>query len=199
MCRNFLYKFVKKNKLKKYFKEYKPFLLFLSKFIGAYLVLTFAYYSYLSGYNQQKFEVDGFTQIVANQTTKLISVFDSRTHVEPNFTEPSVNLFYREKWVSRIIEGCNALSVMILFVSFIFAFSGKFKQTVLFILFGCISIHIFNIIRIALLGVSMFHYPQYQEVLHGVIFPLFIYGVVFILWIVWVNKFSSYAKKSSKR
>jgi hypothetical protein len=45
----------------------------------------------------------------------------------------------------------------------------------------------------------MFHYPQYQEVLHGVIFPLFIYGVVFILWIVWVNKFSSYAKKSSKR
>lgn len=199
MCLYFLYKFVKKNQLKEYFKEYKPFLLFLAKFLGAYLVLTFAYYSYLSEYDQEKFEVDGFTQIVANQTSKLISVFDSRTHVEPNFTEPSVNLFYREKWVSRIIEGCNALSVMILFVSFIFAFSGKFKQTVLFIFFGCLVIHVFNITRIALLGVSMFHYPQYQDILHGVVFPLFIYGVVFILWIVWVNKFSSYAKKSSKR
>ncbi len=190
---------LKKNQLKEYFKEYKPFLLFLAKFLGAYLVLTFAYYSYLSEYDQEKFEVDGFTQIVANQTSKLISVFDSRTHVEPNFTEPSVNLFYREKWVSRIIEGCNALSVMILFVSFIFAFSGKFKQTVLFIFFGCLVIHVFNITRIALLGVSMFHYPQYQDILHGVVFPLFIYGVVFILWIVWVNKFSSYAKKSSKK
>ena len=199
MCLYFLYKFVKKNQLKEYFKEYKPFLLFLAKFLGAYLVLTFAYYSYLSEYDQEKFEVDGFTQIVANQTSKLISVFDSRTHVEPNFTEPSVNLFYREKWVSRIIEGCNALSVMILFVSFIFAFSGKFKQTVLFIFFGCLVIHVFNITRIALLGVSMFHYPQYQDILHGVVFPLFIYGVVFILWIVWVNKFSSYAKKSSKK
>lgn len=199
MCLYFLYKFVKKNQLKEYFKEYKPFLLFLAKFLGSYLVLTFAYYSYLSEFDQEKFEVDGFTEIVASQTSKLISVFDSSTRVEPNLTEPSVNLFYKEKWVSRIIEGCNALSVMILFVSFIFAFSGKFKQTVLFIFFGCLVIHIFNIIRIALLGVSMYHYPEYQDLLHGVIFPLFIYGVVFILWIVWVNKFSSYAKKSSKR
>lgn len=185
--------------MKEYFKEYKPFLLFLAKFLGAYLVLTFAYYSYLSEFDQEKFEVDGFTQIVAKQSSQLISVFDSRTRIEPNLTEPSVNLFYREKWVSRIVEGCNSLSVMILFVSFIFSFSGKFKQTVLFILFGCIVIHIFNILRITLLGVSMFHYPQYQDLLHGVIFPLFIYGVVFILWIIWVNKFSSYAKKSSKR
>jgi hypothetical protein len=32
--------------------------------------------------------------------------------------------------------------------------------------------------------------------LHGVIFPLFIYGVVFILWFFWVNYFSIYATKS---
>ena len=104
--------------MKKYWVQYKPFLLFLGKFALTYLVLTFAYYSYLSEYDQKKFEVDGFTQIVANQTSQLISVFDSRTRVEPNFTEPSVNLFYREKWVSRIIEGCNAISVIILFISF---------------------------------------------------------------------------------
>jgi hypothetical protein len=30
--------------------------------------------------------------------------------------------------------------------------------------------------------------------LHGVLFPLFIYGVVFILWVIWVSKFSLYAK-----
>lgn len=185
--------------MKEYFKEYLPFLLFLAKFLGSYLVLTFAYHSYLSEFDQGKFEVDGFTQMVANQTTKVISLFESNTHIEPNLTEPSVNLFYKEKWVSRIIEGCNALSVMILFVSFIFSFSGKFKQTILFIFFGCIMIHVFNIVRIALLGISMYHYPEYQDVLHGVIFPLFIYGVVFVLWIVWVNKFSSYAKKSSKK
>ena len=29
------------------------------------------------------------------------------------------------------------------------------------------------------------------------LFPLVIYGTVFILWIVWVNKFSYYARKPS--
>ncbi|WP_395045138.1 exosortase family protein XrtF [Flavobacterium sp.] len=183
--------------MKEYFKEFKPFLLFLAKFFGTYLVLTFAYQTYLSEFDQKKFEVDGFTKIVAHQTMQFTALFDCEAYKMPNLKEPSINLFYKKKWVSRIIEGCNALSIMILFVSFVFAFTGKLKQTLLFIVFGCIVIHLFNIIRIALLGMSLYHYPKYQAILHDVFFPLFIYGVVFILWIVWVNKFSDYAKKSS--
>ena len=34
-----------------------------------------------------------------------------------------------------------------------------------------------------------------EEVLHGTLFPLFIYGVVFVLWILWVTKYSGYVKK----
>lgn len=185
--------------MKEYFIQYKPFLLFLLKFFATYLVMTFAYQSYLSSFDETKFEVDGFTQTVANQTKIMLTLVDSEAHIEPNLTEPSVNLFYQEKWVSRIIEGCNALSIVILFISFVFAFTGKFKQTLFFIIIGCLIIHIFNIIRIALLCMAMFHYPEYETVLHDVFFPLIIYGVVFILWIIWVNNFSSYAKKTIKK
>jgi exosortase family protein XrtF len=144
-------------------------------------------------------QVDSFTQMVANQTHALLTVFDSDTRIEPHPTEPSVKIIYNGKYVSRIIEGCNALSVMILFVAFIVAFTGKFKRTIVFILFGLLLIHLLNVVRIALLSVALYHYPQYEHLLHAVIFPLIIYGIVFLLWVIWVNKFSIHATTTAEK
>lgn len=182
--------------MKEYITQFKPFLIFLTRFALTYLVLTFAYESYLNQFNQKNFEVDGFTQLVANQSQKVLSVFDAHSYTMPNFEETSVNLYYHDTWVTRIIEGCNALSIIILFISFVISFAGKLKQTILFILIGSLLIHVFNVLRIALLSMAIFHFPKYEHILHGVIFPLFIYGIVFLLWVIWVNKYSFYAKKS---
>ncbi len=190
-----LYKFVKNSILKKYFILYKPFLQFLGKFLLTYLLLTFVYQSYLGQFDVNKNETDGFTKLVAKQTEDVLLFFNCDVKTAPNSKEPSVNLYYNQKPMARIIEGCNALSVIILFISFIVAFSGKIKPTILYISSGSIVIHILNVFRIAALCVLMYYYPEQQHFLHGVLFPLFIYGVVFLLWIVWVNKFSNYAKK----
>lgn len=181
--------------MKEYILQYKSFLLFLAKFFITYLVLSFVYQSYLNRFDQKNNEVDAFTISVANQTKAVLSLVDDQSYTMPHLTEPSVKLFYKNKWVARIIEGCNALSVMILFVSFIIAFSGKFKTMLLFILCGIVIIHVFNVLRIALLSMAVYHYYEYQDFLHSVVFPLFIYGVVFVLWVIWVNKYSSYAKR----
>lgn len=143
-------------------------------------------------------EVDAITQMVANQSEQLLSIFDSNSYTKTNFKEPSVKLYYHDKWVARIIEGCNAVSIIILFISFVIAFTGKFNPTVFFILSGILLIHVFNIVRIALLCMAIFHYPNWEHFLHGVLFPLIIYGVVFGLWVIWVNKFSFYVKKNTK-
>ena len=185
--------------MKKYILEYKPFLLFLASFFITYLVLAFIYQTYLSEFDEKKLEVDTITKSVAHQTKIVLSLVDSQSHSEPNIKEASVNLFYKNKWVARVIEGCNAISVMILFISFVIAFKGNFIKSLFFIVFGCVIIHILNIVRIALLCMAMFHYPQWQDVLHSIVFPLFIYGVVFVLWVIWVNKFSYYAKKNTAK
>jgi exosortase family protein XrtF len=182
--------------LKKYFIIYKPFLLFLGKFLLTYLLLTFVYQSYLGQFDVNKNETDSFTKLVARQTEDVLLFFNGDVKTKPNTKEPAVNLYYNQKPMARIIEGCNALSVIILFVSFIIAFSGKIKPTILYIILGSILIHILNVFRIAILCVLMYYYPEHQHFLHGVVFPLFIYGVVFILWIIWVNKFSKYGKKT---
>lgn len=179
--------------------QYKPFLLFLGKFLLTYLALTIIYQSYLNRFDASKNEVDSFTQLVAKQTETVLSWFDAQSYTMPNQKEPSVKMFYHGKYVSRIIEGCNALSVMILFISFVVAFSGKFTKTIAFIAFGIILIHILNIIRIALLSIGLYHFPEYEHILHGVIFPLIIYGVVFLLWVIWVNKFSLHATTTAKK
>ena len=162
-------------------------------------MLTLSYQSYLNRFDLTANQVDSFTQMVANQTQALLTVFDAAARIESHPTEPSVKIIYSGKYVSRIIEGCNALSVMILFVSFIVAFTGKFKKTIIFILFGLLLIHLLNIVRIALLSVALYHYPQHEHILHAVIFPLIIYGIVFLLWVIWVNKFSIHATTTAKK
>jgi len=184
--------------LEKYFSRYKPFLLFLGKFVMTYLLLTFVYQSYLGQFDVKKFEVDGVTQLVAKQSKELMNFFNFEANIKPNLNEPGINLFYNQKLMARIIEGCNGLSVIILFISFVIAFSGKIKTTFLFIIAGSVLIHILNVFRIALLVILLYYFPNRGQLLHGVFFPLFIYGVVFILWIIWVNKFSKYAPKTAK-
>lgn len=181
--------------MKDYLIQFKPFLLFLSRFIAAYLVLTVLYQFYLNQFGPK--EADGITRMVAFQSKSLLSVFDPDVDLAPNWQEPGIKLLYHGKWVARIIEGCNAVSIIILFISFVVAFTGKFRRTVFFILGGILLIHICNIIRIALLAMAIFHYPQYEHWLHGVLFPLIIYGVVFGLWIIWVNTYSFYAQKTT--
>lgn len=184
--------------MKKYFIQYKPFLIFLAKFFLSYAILTIIYNIFLNQYDVSKNENDRFTEIVASQTENVITFFGYESETQPHESEPSVKLFVNQKYVARVVEGCNAVSVMILFVAFIIAFKGKLLTTIVFAILGCLFIHVLNIIRIALLAVALLHYPEYQHMLHGVIFPLVIYGIVFLLWVIWVNKFSVYATTTSK-
>lgn len=162
-------------------------------------MLTFIYQAYLNRFDAEKNEIDSFSQLVANQTQTVLTWFDANSYIEAHPTEPSIKIIYKGQYISRIIEGCNALSVVILFISFVIAFTGKFKKTVVFILLGSLLIHILNIARIALLCIALYSFPEYEHILHGVVFPLIIYGIVFLLWVIWVNKFSLHATAITKK
>lgn len=179
--------------MKNYFILYKPFLLFLGKFFLTYLLLTIVYQSYL-GRNDDR--VDAITTHVAHLTESSAHLMDIQLSTKLDYM--CYTILYQDKAVGRIIEGCNAISVIILFISFIVAFSGKWKPTSLFILTGSLLIYILNIFRIIFLVVLLYYYPTQEHLLHGVLFPLIIYGIVFILWVIWVNNFSKYASKNNK-
>jgi len=178
--------------LKKYLQQFKPFLVFISTFFAAYIILTLVYRLYLNNFETN--DIDGITNIVGQNVDQLMRLFNCNVKIVKSISNPSLQLWYNNKYTLRIIEGCNAVSVIILFISFITAFSGKLKTTIYFIVFGVFLIYVLNIIRIALLAVLLFRFPEKEHILHGVLFPLIIYGLVFILWVFWVNKFSKYAR-----
>lgn len=182
--------------MKNYITTYKPFLLFLGKFLLTYLLLTFGYQLYLQSYNAHAFEADTITKHVAFQTQRTLELFGANAAILPNPDEAGMKLIYNGEFVARIIEGCNAISVIILYISFIVAFAGRLRNTVLFVVFGSVFIYIMNVGRIALLAWALHYYPEQEHLLHGVLFPLLIYGAVFLLWVIWVNKYSLYAKKT---
>jgi exosortase family protein XrtF len=146
-------------------------------------------------YNGQNFEVDAITNLVAEQSKDVLLFFNKNASTEKHSTQASIKLFYNSKYISRIVEGCNAISVIILYLAFIFAFTGKWKPTIGFLSLGAVAIYILNIVRIALLAVLFYNFPEYESFLHDILFPLIIYGFVFMLWFIWVYKFSIYAKK----
>ena len=179
--------------MKKYFILNKPFLLFLATFFLSYIVLTFLYQRFLIGFEENK--IDPITRMVSENTQQVLQLFNTGSSIEERGAHPYIKLFYNHRYVARIVEGCNAISVIILFISFVIAFSGRLKPTVLFIFGGSLLIYGLNILRIAALSALIFYFPKQESFLHKVLFPLCIYGVVFVLWLIWVQKFSTYASK----
>lgn len=177
-------------------KKNKSIIIFLIKFFVTYFLLVTIYNSYLQQSQQKEgvFQTSSITTLVANQTVKVLSFFNYNVAAVQHDKEVSIKLIIEGEYTARVIEGCNSVSLIILFIAFIIAFSGSFKATFVFTVFGSILIYAVNVLRIAFLTVMIYKYPHKVGFLHDLVFPAIIYGTVFLLWVIWVNKFSNFKK-----
>lgn len=169
--------------------KYKGVIRFLVVFLGTYTVLSFAYHFYLDSSKDGKYFPDYVTSVVADQSEKIICKMGYPVDVEPDDTMPALKLIVHQRHVASVVEGCNAISIMILFVSFVLAFYQGAKRTSIFMIIGLIAIYITNVFRIAILTIMYYRFPQFQEILHQLVFPGIIYGMIFLLWMYWVKQF----------
>jgi exosortase family protein XrtF len=87
-------------------------------------------------------------------------------------------------------SGCSGLELFILFFGFILLMRGRLQDKLWFIPLGFAGILLLNIIRIMLLSVIFYHTPQYLHFNHKYTFVIIVYGAIFGLWVLWVNKFA---------
>ena len=121
-------------------KNRKIIINFLIRFFVTYFLLLAAYSFYLKQ-TQQKgdiFSCDPLTEEVAYQSHKLGKLFGFNTYTGQHESELSMKFFVGDVYAARIVEGCNSVSIIILFLTFIIAFTGTFKATVIF---GIIGMH----------------------------------------------------------
>ncbi len=167
--------------------KYRSVLRFIALFLGTYIFLSLLYSGYLKVSEGGTYYPDFVTHLVAKQSSAVISSLGYKAEIIPATDIPSMDLIINDSPLARIVEGCNALSIIILFISFVITFSEKLKKTLLFLLAGMVLIYAVNILRIAILSICLYNYPQHEHILHGVVFPGIIYGMVFLLWMLWVR------------
>jgi exosortase family protein XrtF len=163
----------------------KAILFFLLKFIGLYLVLNTAYALWISRYEPMP---DPLTIIVTQQTAALISISEDDISIGEAVNSSNVPVKQNGKTVISVFEGCNSLNVMIVFVSFIVAFTGTAKRTAFFALAGIVMIYLFNLLRVGLLFFIAKYYPGNLYFFHKYLFTGLLYMLVFVLWYFWVTR-----------
>lgn len=87
-------------------------------------------------------------------------------------------------------SNCNAIKLFGLFSVFILAYPGPILHKIWFIPVGIILIHFLNVLRVAALAILAKSYPAYLDFNHTYTFTLIVYGFIFALWMIWVNRFS---------
>lgn len=161
------------------------------------MVLLYNFYLDKTQQKGDAFSCSPITMTVAYHTQKLANLFGFEATTYQHENELSMKFYLGDHYSFRLIEGCNSVSVIILFLAFIIAFSGSISATIIFGVLGSLVIYIMNLVRLVVISVLTKEHPEYDYFLHDLLFPAIIYGTVMVLWIIWVNKFS-YLKKKKK-
>ncbi len=85
----------------------------------------------------------------------------------------------------EIIDGCNGIETIGLFVGFVIAYPGVDIKRWLFIPTGILVIYLANVVRIYFLAIVQYHWYSGFQVIHDYTFNLIFYLVVFALWAIW--------------
>ncbi|MGQ0829531.1 MAG: exosortase X [Bacteroidota bacterium] len=91
-------------------------------------------------------------------------------------------------------DNCNGITLFALFAGFIIAYKGRAKQKLFYIILGILSLELLNVFRIVGLAILDTQSRAWTEFNHTYTFNIIIYAYIFLLWMMWVNKFSNKQK-----
>jgi exosortase family protein XrtF len=86
-----------------------------------------------------------------------------------------------------LVDGCNGLEVFGLFIGFVVAYPGTWRNRAWFIPAGIFLIYVVNVVRIAVLVVTQQEWPAFFDLMHDYLTTSVFYLVVFVLWVLWAQ------------
>lgn len=170
-----------------FLKDFKYAFRFLGIFLLIYFLSNVLYGLYVESFGDR---ADPMTSLVTHQTGLILNGFSQEVKVERNTIAPTVYIKADGRNVVSVYEGCNGINVMIVFLAFLFAFGGRRKVLWWFLPVGLLTIHFFNLGRIAMLVLVARYQPEAFYFLHKYMFTAVLYLVVFMLWFLWVVKYN---------
>ena len=92
-------------------------------------------------------------------------------------------------------RGCMGRNIMLGYTALIAVFPGKLYHKLWYIPMGLTVITFVNVLRISGLAITAYCCPQYSDINHYFVFKVVAWIVIFVLWLIWFNKFSPFVKK----
>ena len=131
----------------------------------------------------------------AEISAMALKVMGYATSVEYLTNRCLARLIFSESGGICIGAPCTGLELFILFFGFIFLMKGRKRDKLWFVPLGFLAILILNIIRIIALTLIYIHHPKYLDFNHKYTFVIMVYGAIFGLWVLWINKFANRTAK----
>lgn len=180
--------------MKELLKKYRPVFLFLTKALIFYilwlLVLTL-FPDFVYGVH---FQLIHFQAWASAHIISLLGFEGGYVTGDPHCLG---HLFMEGKPSVCVGTGCSGLEMFVVYVAFILIMNnGAWKRMLWFLPLGLLSIVFLNIIRIVSLAFIFNFTPDYLQFNHKYTFVLVVYGAIFGLWYLWVNKV---ANKNGKK
>ena len=85
----------------------------------------------------------------------------------------------------EVLNGCNALTLMVLYSGFIISFQGPNNKRIIYLLSGIGIIFILNVIRIMAFSLATVYFQPHWDTFHEFSSFIFFYPVILGIWYQW--------------
>lgn len=170
-----------------FLKDFRPTLIFLARFFAFYVVVSLAYAWFISSYEPG---VDPVTRVVTKQSAWIVTQLGWESTARDYPGKPTTYIQWNHRGIVSVYEGCNSLNVMVVFLSFLFAFGPLGRKMYLFGAASLAVLYAANLARIVGLFFVVVYFPDQSYFIHKYLFTAFIYAIVLGLWIVWVVRYA---------
>jgi exosortase/archaeosortase family protein len=130
--------------------------------------------------------------LTTNAVREIVSFFGYNIHHQ-HFNEIR---FANNNFVT-IIWGCTAIKQAFIFLCIMLLTPGSRKSKRWYIPMGLVLVFVFNIIRIAALAMIVEQHREYFHLLHEGLFKYLFYAFIFLIWVIWEEKFHKKFKKDA--
>lgn len=90
----------------------------------------------------------------------------------------------------NIVWGCTGVKQIYVFFLVMLFCKGNWRRRFVYFLLGVALLLLFNIIRISCVLIMLRYYPTSFEFLHDGLFKYLFYGIMFLLWMLWEERYS---------
>ena len=139
------------------------------------LLNLLSFFAYQKGY---LYFIELFT---AQTTTGVIHLFGM-----PAIRDNTIIRLTNALWV--VNTECTAITIMIIFSSFIAVYKASLKAKGIGLLFGLLIIFAANITRLLLMAFIDRYKPEYSTLFHDYLWQVAFIIMVIFLWILWLDK-----------